>query len=1009
MKKIAILSFIILGYTALFLAFLGLSNLSEDSQFKAKRGVLNLERWNFEKQGNVLLNGEWTFYRNQLLTPKAIHSGTGTNPIFTKVPYNNIGDPSNRQRPDSGTYRLIIRTDQEQQIFGIKVPIIYTANKVYLNGKLIGQSGQLDPDHFKPKTAPYIRYFPIKKGDNELIIQFANYKIMNGWGIAKPVSFGTEQHISEARAYSLLASCLVIIPFLLMGFFYFGHYLQMRKQRSFLYFSLMSLSTGIMLATFDLEGILYIPFPWLPFWLHARLEGLFTVLGSIMIIMSLAASYKELTSRKIILAVHSFGGVLIMINLISIRLATNYFLIFFGLLAIFTLIYTTYIFVLAVMRRMEGSVYLIVCAFSLSISTLTAILNAYNAGQILAFNSIAAIGCILSLSLLMSQRFARTFHETEALTQKLLHIDQLKDEFIARTAHEFKKPLVGVVTTSQALLQSERDRLIGEEQDKIQAITRMCYRLSDLVGDILDLEKINQGMLTIKPNPTDILSLIRLEIGFYTSAAEKKGLHIVNRVAADLPLVVTDDNYLRKIFTHLVDNAVKYTYQGQITISSKLWPNHVEIMVADTGAGIPEAAHQAIFDPIRQAEIHAKEGAGIGLGITKKLVDLMGGKIWVSSEVGTGSVFHFTLPLSDEKMEDTVSKSQLIDRTIATAVPAASLSTPYYSRQTNAPTLLVVDDDLEDLKILITMLEGIPYNVVAVKNGTEALHVVSHETPDLVILDLMMPGMSGFDVCSKIREQYAMTELPVLMLTAATINVDKHYAFRSGANDILQKPYNFSEFSARIRGLLLMKNAVREATNMEVAFLQSQIRPHFLYNVLNSIIALSYEDIEKSREMTAQFAAYLRGSFDFQNTSEVSSFKKELTLVQSYLAIEKMRFRDRINVTINVDDSLDFMLPPLMIQPLVENAVQHGVGVRKNGGHVTVTAHRESKYCIIQVSDDGVGMTDEQTRSVLKKDNGRSVGLKNINSRLKHLFGTELLIRSAVGKGTTITMRVPVE
>lgn len=1008
MKKIAILSFIIIGYTALFLAFLGLSNLSEDSQFKAKHGVLNLEHWNFEKHGNVQLNGEWTFYRNQLLTPKAIHSGSGKNPVFTKVPYNTIGDPSNRQRPDSGTYRLIIRTNQEQQIFGLKVPIIYTANKVYINGKLIGQSGRVDPEHFNPKTAPYVSYFPIKKGDNELIIQFANYKIMNGWGIAKPVSFGTEQHISETRAYSLLASCLVIVPFLLMGLFYFGHYLQMRKQKTFLYFSLMSLSTGIMLATFDLEGILYIPFPGLPFWLHSRLEGLFTVLGSIMIIMSLAASYKELASRKIILAVHSFGGILIIIDLISIKLATYYFLIFHGLLAVVTLIYTTYIFVLAVMRRMEGSGYLIVCAFSLSISTLTAILNAYNAGQILAFNSIAAIGCILSLSLLMSQRFAHAFHKTEALTQKLLHIDQLKDEFIARTAHEFKKPLIGVVTASQALLKSENDRLIGEEQDKIQTITRMCYRLSDLVGDILDLEKMNQGMLTIKPNPTDIPSLIHLEIGFHTSAAEIKGIQIINKVAADLPLIMTDGNRLRKIVGHLLDNAVRYTHQGQITIFSKSWPTHVELIVADTGTGIPESAHQAIFDPIRQAEIHAKEGVGIGLGITKKLVELLGGKIWVTSQIGTGSAFHFTLPLSDKGTEP-VSKPNLINRTITNEVPPASLSTPYYSRQTHAPTLLVVDDDPEDLKILITMLEGIPYNVVAVKNGTEALRAVLHKTPDLVILDLMMPGMSGFDVCRKIREQYAMTELPVLMLTAATINVDKHYAFRSGANDILQKPYNFSEFSARIRGLLLMKNAVREATNMEVAFLQSQIRPHFLYNVLNSIIALSYEDIEKSREMTAQFAAYLRGSFDFQNTSEVSSFKKELTLVQSYLAIEKMRFRDQINVTIDIDDSLDFMLPPLMIQPLVENAVQHGFGNRKNGGHVTVTARRVGKYYIIQVSDDGVGMTDEQAGSVLKKDNGRSVGLKNINSRLKHLYGTELLIRSAVGKGTTITMRVPAE
>ncbi|MCO7125476.1 ATP-binding protein [Sporolactobacillus shoreicorticis] len=1008
MKKTAILSLIILGYTALFLIFLGLSNLSEDSRLKARHGVLHLEKWNFAKQGNVQLNGEWTFYRNQLLTPKEIHSGSGKNPVFTKVPNNNIGDLSHQPRPDSGTYRLVIRTNHKQQIFGVKMPIIYTANKVYINGKLVGQSGRLDPAHFRPKTDAYIRYFPIRKGDNELIIQFANYKLINGWGIAKPVLLGTEQHISQMRAYSLLTGCLVIVPFFIMGLFYLGHYLQMRKQKVFLYFSVMSVSTGIMLATLDLEGILYIPFPWLPFWLHARLEGISTVLGSIMIIMVLAVSYKELTSRKIIRAVQYLGSILIIIDLISIKLATNYFLAFHGLLAVSVLIYATYIFILAVMRRMEGSGYLIICAFSLSISTLTAILNAYNAGQILALNAITAIGCILSLSLLMSQRFARAFHHTEASTQKLIRIDALKDEFIARTAHEFEKPLNGILSASQALLKSKEDRSVREEQDKIEAIIHMCYRLSDLVGDILDLEKISQGMMMLNKSLIDISSLINLELAFYTQAAEKKGVSIENNVAADLPHVWTDGNKFRKIINHLLDNAVKYTHQGKITIAAKLQKNDVEIIVADTGIGIPQAAHQAIFDPIQQADTHEKEGIGLGLSITKKLVELLGGKIWFHSVIGTGSVFHVTVPLLNQNKK-TAGRSNRVAHTITDPISVEPLTTPYYSRQISAPTLLVVDDDPEDLKLLVTMLEKIPYNIIAVKNGKETLNVIAHKNPDLVVLDLVMPGMSGFDVCRKIREQYAMTSLPVLMLTAASTNIDKHYAFRSGANDILQKPYNFSEFSARIRGLLLMKNAVRQTTNIEVAFLQSQIRPHFLYDVLNSIIALSYVDVEECRKMIAQFAAYLRGSFDFQNTSEISSFKKELNLVRSYLAIETMRFRNRIQIVVDVDASLDFPFPPLMIQPLVENAIQHGLAYRKKGGQVTLAVHCENKYVIIQVMDDGIGMTDEQIQSALNKAHGHSVGLKSINDRLQQLYGTELLIKSAVGRGTTITLRIPVK
>ncbi len=430
----------------------------------------------------------------------------------------------------------------------------------------------------------------------------------------------------------------------------------------------------------------------------------------------------------------------------------------------------------------------------------------------------------------------------------------------------------------------------------MRLVIRMGYRLSNLVNDILDLEKIKQGMLQIHPVPVDIYTLICSEMNFYNLLSRHKNLNIINHIPAGLPLVLTDENRFRQIVTNLVDNAIKYTAEGQITLSaSRLNDNMIKVTVTDTGSGISEADCQTIFESFQQAETNKDDGAGLGLSIVKQLVQLQNGDIWVESEEGKGSSFHFTLPIAqNEPVPET--KKGLPDLQSGIDMSDTSMSTPYYSEKIDAPTILIVDDNIDSLKILIDMLEGVPYNVIAAKNGMEALEVVSCTKLDLVILDLMMPDMTGFEVCMRIRERFSMVDLPVLMITATIIGHDKYKAFHAGANDILQKPYHYSEFMARIKNLIMMKHTANQATRMEMAFLQSQIKPHFLYNVLNTIISLSHLDIEKAREVTEEFTNYLRMSFDFQNTSAISSFKHELSIISSYLSIEKTRFGDRLEV-----------------------------------------------------------------------------------------------------------------
>ncbi|BDG81863.1 hypothetical protein BSF_35920 [Bacillus subtilis] len=1008
MKKKYIFISIITGYAAFFILFTVMNHLSGTTLPEARDGVIHLENWNFQKDGNIQLNGKWTLYPNQLLSPKDIHSAKGKDPIFVDVP-SNVEIVKQGINVDYGTYKLIIRSNQDNQMFGISTSFIYSSNRIYLNGELIGQSGSpANKPDFTAQNRPYTSYFKIHKGENELILQYSNFGKSPGWGIAKPITFGTQEQILRENKISFLNDSVMITAFFITGLYFLGFFLQRKKDKHLLFFAVMCLLFSFIILLIGKERVLYLLCPSISFVLYKSLTAVTTVLVSIAVFLYLYFAYREIVSKRFILAATVVSGIILATDFLSGRFIDHVSYILHSVLAVSTLIYITYIFTIAAIRKMEGSLYLTIASISMSSFVILTTISAYSGKTAFSFNSIYSVPTVIALLaivLLMAQQFAGAFRENEVLTRKLLNIDRLKDEFIAKTSHEFKTPLNSIINICQTLLAGRRKRTIEEEKDNMQLVIRMGYRLSNLVNDILDLEKIKQNMLQIHPVPVDIHTVICSEMNFYRLLSKHKNLNIVNHVPAGLPMVLADENRFRQILTNLVDNAIKYTPEGQITLSAvRLNDRTIKMTVADTGIGIPETDRQTIFESFQQAEMNKDDGAGLGLSIVKQLVKLQNGDIWVESEAGKGSAFHFTLPAVQGNVVPEI-KDWLPELPSGRDMSDISLSTPFYSEKIDAATILIVDDNIESLKILNDMLQGVPYNVIAAKNGKEALEVVSRSKLDLVILDLMMPDMTGFEVCMTIRERSSMVDLPVLIVTAAIIGHDKYKAFHAGANDILQKPYHYSEFMARIKNLIMMKHTANQATNMEMAFLQSQIKPHFLYNVLNTIIALSHLDIEKAREVTAEFTNYLRMSFDFRNTSAISSFRNELSLISSYLSIEKTRFGVRLNTLFDIDEDIDFILPPLMIQPLVENAVHHGISKKRSGGWVKLTAKKQSSNeYYVQVEDNGVGIAPEKQKDILSQDFDRSVGLKNINQRLKHFCGSELNIRSTPDAGTAVSM-----
>jgi len=433
----------------------------------------------------------------------------------------------------------------------------------------------------------------------------------------------------------------------------------------------------------------------------------------------------------------------------------------------------------------------------------------------------------------------------------------------------------------------------------------------------------------------------------------------------------------------------------------------LEVCVEDTGQGIPKEKLTDIFKSFEQvdASITRKHGGtGLGLSITKQLVESHGGRIWVKSTPGKGAKFYFTLPITRSHPDENDTNLSVLYELAATMDKQIG----NIRASSTGAHILIVDDEILNLQSAAAILKTDGYSTMAVGSGSAALEEIRcNKDISLVILDVMMPEMSGYEVCRRIRDYKSHYDLPVLMLTAKTRTEDIVLGFEAGANDYLPKPVEVAELLARVKTLVNLKIAVDKARAAEVAFLQAQIKPHFLFNVLNTISYFCDTDPEKAGVLINELANYLRQSFDFKNLDMFVPLEKEISLVNSYLEIEKARFGEELTVEFNIDHNIHTDIPPLSIQPLVENAIRHGLRKKSGRGTVSISVQPASEGVTVTVSDNGRGISADRLDKLLGPDNQTGVGLRNIDARLKRLYGKGLSIRSEVGKGTVISFTIP--
>lgn len=437
------------------------------------------------------------------------------------------------------------------------------------------------------------------------------------------------------------------------------------------------------------------------------------------------------------------------------------------------------------------------------------------------------------------QRATTALRESEeALLQAnadLQRLDKLKDEFLANTSHELRTPLNGIIGIAESLMDGVTGSLPQETHFNLSLIVSSGRRLATLVNDILDFSKLKHETIELQLKPVEMRSLAEVVLTLCRPLIGSKNLQLINRISPELPPVSADENRVQQILHNLVGNAVKFTDSGTVEISAELSGaenshSQVAITISDTGIGIPEDKFEHIFESFEQADgTTARQygGTGLGLAITKTLVELHGGKINVESTVGVGSRFTFTLPVSKEvntQSQEILKVGQLrIER-------SSELSIPSYSESQNLqPTtsdrsrfhILIVDDEPVNRQVFANYLSLQNYSISQASNGLEALELLENGfKPDLILLDVMMPRLTGYEVTQKIRETWQANELPILLLSAKNQVSDLVVGLDVGANDYLTKPISKDELLARLKTHLNIKQLkaenLRLATELEI-------------------------------------------------------------------------------------------------------------------------------------------------------------------------------------------------
>lgn len=412
--------------------------------------------------------------------------------------------------------------------------------------------------------------------------------------------------------------------------------------------------------------------------------------------------------------------------------------------------------------------------------------------------------------------------------EKNEELTQAKLQFFANISHEFRTPLTLIISQIEALLQS--GNLSPFLRTRLHKIYKNTFQFRELISELLDFRKLERGKLYLHVCQLDIIAYLKQIHQDFMDQAQLQSINFEFHSEVESLMCWCDSRQLRKVFSNLLSNAFKHTPEkGKVELQVREKENTIEIKVIDTGEGIPQEALPYIFDRFYQVDSAVTSpGSGIGLALSKGVIELHHGEITVQSAVQYGTIFTVILP-KDNPFQNDTDVTFVEPDTSEYGILASSAESPEPESDiveekepetqedlTNKDCILIVEDNEELLQILTSLLSPL-YRVAIAMNGKEGLKKATEERPDLILSDIMMPEMSGLEMCSRIKNNFDLCHIPVILLTALTADNKKMEGLQCGADDYIEKPFNNKMLLGHIANMIRNRKLLKQKFGQDIS------------------------------------------------------------------------------------------------------------------------------------------------------------------------------------------------
>jgi signal transduction histidine kinase/CheY-like chemotaxis protein len=704
---------------------------------------------------------------------------------YLKYPtiWNNI-KIDGKKLPSKGyaTYRVTVLLPKDRPVLALDLPENYCAYALYVNGKLLAKNGEPGTSASTSKPFYVSRVVPLAvEGDSlSIIIHASNFWHIKG-GNKKPIFIGTHEQLTLNRQRNFALDLTLTGCLFMGGLFFLGLYLFGRHDKTILYFSVFCIVYSYRLVGAN-SYVLHAIFPSFNWFVAIKLEYLTLSMGVALFVRYTMNLFPHEANNQFSRVLFWFCATYAAIVLVMPPFIFSALLNMFLFTMFVCIGYALYVYIQAARHKRTGAIYALISTAVMMI--VFCIINLHFFGLIGPMKGLVFTGYVAFFflqSLILSHRFAHTLKKSAFDAEQGL---KAKSEFLSTMSHEIRTPLNAVIGMTHLLLGSGPRK---DQEENLDVLLFSANNLLTIVNDILDYSKIELGKINLEKIPMDLGSIAKnLVLGLKEMAVEKRvdlQLNIDEKLDKKL---LGDPTRTGQVINNLLHNAVKFTNKGWVRLSLRVEESTADFMtirisIEDTGIGISKDKQDIIFERFTQADSSTSRsygGTGLGLAICKKLLELQGSKLQLESETGKGTCFSFiqTFPVSSEMKGN---ETEILYMGEDNRKRLAGVS------------ILLVEDNPFNIIVAQTILERSGTIIDVAANGAEALMKFEMNDYDMVLMDLHMPVMDGYEATGILRNNGHT--LPIIALTASTRNEVEKEIYAAGLTDVVVKPFNPEE------------------------------------------------------------------------------------------------------------------------------------------------------------------------------------------------------------------------